>query len=338
MTQHSKVRAPTSYRELAVRIGCKSATEFLDLIAPRGGLFGDTPKRGEWIFRGHADDRWQLLPSALRKNVILRSNYLHEWIRVNPLKHNLYIQLFYELETLTAFFWRADLRGLTLPEDSQHLRRLLDPGDPTNLRQELHSGKSFTWPRSELLSLMALAQHYRIPTRLLDWTRNPYVAAYFAAAKAASWVRSPDLAPEGITEIAVWALRAEELRIPTSIRRRYLEQLAQGLRILIVTAPGAGNPNLNAQEGLFLIERPRTYERKRLMGAVDVRTMDRIVVEYTKDRGLPGPVLFRVTLPIKESPRLLQLLHSEGIDAAALFPGFDGVAQAVKETELWRSE
>lgn len=34
--------------------------------------------------------------------------------------------------------------------------------------------------RNDFLSWLVLMQHYRMPTRLLDWTENPLIAAYFA--------------------------------------------------------------------------------------------------------------------------------------------------------------
>ena len=45
------------------------------------------------------------------------------------------------------------------------------------------------------LEWLSLLQHYGGPTRLLDVTRSPYVAAYFAADKA------------GNGDCAVWALQ-----------------------------------------------------------------------------------------------------------------------------------
>jgi hypothetical protein len=48
---------------------------------------------------------------------------------------------------------------------------------------------------------IALAQHYGVPTRLLDWTESPYIAAFFAFANLTS-ASDPD------ARVAIWCLDA----------------------------------------------------------------------------------------------------------------------------------
>jgi hypothetical protein len=55
-------------------------------------------------------------------------------------------------------------------------------------------------PRSDLVTL-ALMQHYGVPTRLLDVTRSPYVALYFAVRDA---LKEADA--------AVWAFYCANIR------------------------------------------------------------------------------------------------------------------------------
>ena len=212
----------------------QKAEEFLDALRPRGDHFknfhvGGFPKPTEQhVFRGHEDDRFELVPKALRIGpppVKLKSRGVWGSIQPNPDAENKeeFVdhphgmvttgnwknrdQVSAEVLMLTDFFRFADESGLPLPEDSRKFRAsVLDPF-LNHLSAVKRDEEIRKWPPSEMLSLMGLAQHYGVPTRLLDWTRSAYTAAYFAARSA---VVSRDVT---VSHLSVWAFNIEAYNV-----------------------------------------------------------------------------------------------------------------------------
>jgi hypothetical protein len=189
------------------------------------------------------------------------------------------------------------------------------------------------------LEWVALIQHWGGPTRLLDVTASPYVAAYFAAEDATD--------PDG--EFAIWAvdktavlLRAGEVlidygehtsgkKVPETQRRAVallMARLAEmeseifdqffwpnKLSLVQVVRPKRLSERLSLQQGLFLCP-----------GDVDRTFMENL--EATKMQ--PGSVK-KLVLSHRHRGRTLERLRAMNITRATLFPGLEGLAQSLRQ-------
>ena len=318
-------------------VPCADARDFLAETSPWGRFFGNELvqfRTRPWVFRGHRDSNWPLTPPALRIDAEMLTAELSRWesIRTKTRTPKPFNQVLAELQTLRAFYVLADQQGLTLPEDSQRIRDEINA--PWKYAVRL-SKEHAPWPPPELLSMLALAQHHGLPTRLLDWSYDISAATYFACVDAArEWVQLKALADIGELTygqqeryehglIEVWALN---LYLTTPDPE---EGDTARAPFTVVTAPGANIVNMRAQSGLFTLDNPTLFDW-------DAAKTDTIPMDEKLPReGQTTPAMRRFQLPLSQAPHLLTLLARERITGARFFPGYDGVVKALRERK-WR--
>ena len=146
------------------------------------------------------------------------------------------------------------------------------------------------------VELQALGQHHGLPTRLLDWTESPYIAAFFALSDALLDPGRED------KQVAIWALR----------RDSPLWSSDSGVEI--VQPRTAGNPRLRNQAGRFTF----------------ARMVFPTLEQYARNHASHEVALTQFYFPAAEAERGLAELAMMGIHHARLFPDITGSAQAAR--------
>ena len=151
---------------------------------------------------------------------------------------------------------------------------------------------------------VALAQHHGVPTRYLDWSWNPYVAAFFAA-------NGSDNKSE---KICVWALNTKALN---GIYR------AKGVVKLHKKLSRNGLEFLHNQKGLFTD----------MLGAESYYYFHGkwpTLGEYL-DLSKQGEALQRIDLDSSEAKNVLDYLDNVGINLHSLMPTYDNIGKLLRD-------
>ena len=285
-------------------IRCHSADDFLKHLLPTHPFWQEMQQK--WIFRGQADANWKLIPTLFRKSS------WENFKLIDPLQLTVRELIKNEYWIIRTFLDACDSAGLTVPEDSQIIRcgYLNHKANQFDVAQIKNFGRN--WPPDVIMSIIAIAQHHGIPTRLLDWTRSALIASYFASKEGVKESRKKD------QNIVVFALNSESLHHDVAGWTK-----PEG--IYLISAPYGQNRNLSAQKGVFTLLRTVPD----LDAAVNVTALEDLVSLKA------DTLLVRFTLPVNCCAELLRKLKDFGISAGSLFPDVSGSVEACRERMLW---
>ena len=299
----------------------KSVRDFLDYLLSSSEHWRSA-KLGDLAYRGQAGSGWRLVPKAFR---------IGQWISRGSEAPSPCVtsQARAEFRAVHEFVKAADSSGLDITEAGA---RLLMQEDPSHIFSD--SDWEHKWPQDEILEVLALGQHHGVPTRLLDFTEDPLVAAYFAASFAWNPEKRQRLKGRERKYLAVWVVDLRFVRALNSIDGRYPERIGE------VRVPRANNPYLNAQSGFFLIDRgANDVMRRGEILSIDQAILDRAGF-WNNGKRLAGKGITRtwfdefpvkqIRLPTALTAELLKELENRGITKGSVMPSLDRVVESLE--------
>jgi hypothetical protein len=198
----------------------------------------------------------------------------------------------------------------------------------TTFQRRVHHYISAPPAQDDYLEWLALLQHHGAPTRLLDWTKSPYVALFFAL----------DERREAGGFCALWAI---DLRWCKNQAIQVIQGNPLGQTLAIEPDESLGKPG--TFPAAFFTEPPLKF----VTPLQPFRMNERLTIQ----QGLflcPGDLragfesnllafqmpdfadhVQKLVIPIDLREKILAMLNKMNINRASLFPGIDGFAQSL---------
>ncbi len=175
----------------------------------------------------------------------------------------------------------------------------------------------------DTLRCLAMMQHHGSPTRLLDFTKSPYVAAFFALESALGdaavyALNTPLLAQLAPEQDASLTREAVDPRVPGHFERYFS---GGNEPLLWFGEPSEMDRRLVAQSGLLVVP-----------GLID-QPLDAVLAHYQSD----VPLMEKVVLSHGMRAEAMHALYRMNVTLATLFPDLDGLARSIayELEEVW---
>ncbi len=182
----------------------------------------------------------------------------------------------------------------------------------------------------DVVGWLTLARESGLPTRLLDWTRNPLVALYFAA--------QPDPArPDA--DGCLWAIDPGVLNLRLTGNRALAAADDTAIRALFAASLASPDAEDAPEADSVVAVRVREAEHRMLAQQrcytihPDGKDLTEIDYRYVNDALQPNPVWRRAfTVPRTHKRHLLDLLAAVGVQRSTLFFDLDTLADDLRRT------
>ena len=259
------------------------------------GMIMNNPTSTSFLYRGLADKDYQLLPGIFRKHISLLND--HEIV------NDKYLAWTTELDILRAFIHEASAH-LSIPSD-------------------------------DLGHWLEYAQHFGVPTRLLDWSKNPLVALYFCCKDQCD------------RDGAIWLLHAGNYA--RFVSKKLTEPNNQEIKTAYTAIQGLLNGNLHCEYPIlytpYYVDTRMSAQSSYFMiwGTQRKPLEDLLISDATrmklpeKDNGIrtygiheTTALLFRFMIYADRKQPILHELDTVGINEKALFPGLDGIGRYIE--------